>query len=276
MLIYPHIDPVAFAIGPLTLAGYTLGPLRVHWYGIMYLVGFGLAWLLAMYRTKREDLVVRKEQVDDLIFYGAMGVVLGARIGYILFYKTADFMAEPLMIFRVWEGGMSFHGGFLGVILAMYLYSKKIQQRFFDVMDFIAPMVPVGLFFGRLGNFIGAELYGRAADVPWAMVFPTDTAQIPRHPSQLYEAGLEGLLTFLILFVWYSAKPRPRAAVCSLFVLLYGCFRFAVEFFRQPDAHIGYELFGFLSRGQELCIPMILVGGGVFIWANLQAKKNKV
>lgn len=264
MLIYPHLDPVALAIGPL----------KIHWYGLMYLAGFTLAWFLALRRCQRPDLVIKRTEVDDLIFYGAIGVVLGGRIGYVLFYSWSTFLSEPLMIFRVWEGGMAFHGGFLGVIFALYLYSKKINQRFLDVMDFIAPMVPVGLFFGRLGNFIGAELYGRATTLPWGMVFPTDPTQTPRHPSQLYEAGLEGLLIFLILFVWFSAKPRPRGAVCSLFVLLYGLFRFAVEFVREPDAHIGLEWFDVFSRGQLLCLPMILVGGGVFIWAHLQAKKS--
>lgn len=265
MLTYPQIDPVAFA----------LGPLKVHWYGLMYLVGFTIAWFLAKRRSRRADLVVREHQVDDLIFYGALGVVLGARIGYVLFYKFSDLLADPMMIIRVWEGGMSFHGGLIGVIIAMLLYCRKIQQKFLDVMDFVAPFCPVGLFFGRIGNFIGAELYGRATDVSWAMVFPTDPEQVPRHPSQLYEAGLEGLLLFIILFVWYSAKPRPRGAVCSLFVLLYGCFRFFVEFYRQPDAHINFEWFGWMSRGQELCLPMIFIGGGVFIWAYVSAAKNK-
>lgn len=265
MLTYPQIDPVAFS----------LGPLKVHWYGLMYLVGFTIAWFLAKRRSRRADLAVREHQVDDLIFYGAMGVVLGARIGYVLFYKFSDFLADPMMIIRVWEGGMSFHGGLIGVIIAMLLYCRKIQQKFLDVMDFVAPFCPVGLFFGRIGNFIGAELYGRATDVSWAMVFPTDPEQVPRHPSQLYEAGLEGLLLFIILFVWYSARPRPRGAVCSLFVLLYGCFRFFVEFYRQPDAHINFEWFGWMSRGQELCLPMIFIGGGVFIWAHINARKNQ-
>ncbi len=257
MLTYPQIDPVAFS----------LGSLKVHWYGLAYLAGFAIAWFLAKKRSRRADLVVREHQVDDLIFYGAIGVVLGARIGYVLFYGMAEFLADPVMIIRLWEGGLSFHGGLIGVIIAMLLYCRKIQQNFLDVMDFVAPFIPVGLLLGRMANFINAELYGRAADVPWAMVFPTDAQQLPRHPSQLYEAGLEGLLLFIILFVWYSAKPRPRGAVCSLFVLLYGCMRFFVEFFRQPDAHINYEWFGWMSRGQELCLPMIVIGAGVFIWS---------
>lgn len=265
MLTYPNLDPVAFS----------LGPLKVHWYGLMYLMGFSIAWFLSKRRSLRPDLPVRSHQVDDLIFYGAMGVVLGARIGYVLFYKFSDFLAEPLMLLRVWEGGMSFHGGLLGVIFTMWLYCKKINQHFLDVMDFVAPLVPVGLFFGRIGNFIGAELYGRVTDVPWAMVFPTDSTQQPRHPSQLYEAGLEGILLFIILFVWYSAKPRPRGSICSLFVLLYGCFRFFVEFFRQPDAHLNFVALGWMSRGQELCLPMIIIGGGVFIWSHLHAKKSQ-
>lgn len=264
MLAYPQIDPVAFS----------LGSLKVHWYGLAYLAGFAIAWFLAKRRSRRADLAVREHQVDDLIFYGAIGVVLGARIGYVLFYGMAEFLAEPLMVIRLWEGGLSFHGGLVGVIIGMVVYCRKIQQNFLDVMDFVAPFCPVGLLLGRIANFINAELYGRAADVPWAMVFPSDVEHLPRHPSQLYEAGLEGLLLFVILFVWYSAKPRPRGAVCSLFVLLYGCFRFFVEFFRQPDAHINFDWFGWMSRGQELCLPMIIIGGGVFIWSHINAKNK--
>lgn len=264
MLTYPQVDPVAFS----------LGSLKVHWYGLAYLAGFAIAWFLAKRRSRRADLAVREHQVDDLIFYGAIGVVLGARIGYVLFYGMAEFLAEPLMVIRLWEGGLSFHGGLVGVIIGMVVYCRKIQQNFLDVMDFVAPFCPVGLLLGRIANFINAELYGRAADVPWAMVFPSDVEHLPRHPSQLYEAGLEGLLLFVILFVWYSAKPRPRGAVCSLFVLLYGCFRFFVEFFRQPDAHINFDWFGWMSRGQELCLPMIIIGGGVFIWSHINAKNK--
>ena len=272
MLAYPQFDPVAFTLfESLTLFGKTIGPVQVHWYGLMYLFGFAACWSLGMYRSRRQDLVVYARQMDDLLFYVAMGVVLGARVGYVLFYQFSHFITEPLMIVRVWEGGMSFHGGLLGVVVAVMLYCRKANQNFFDVIDFFAPFVPVALGLGRLGNFIGGELYGRATDVPWAMVFPKDPLQLARHPSQLYQLCFEGIVLFAILF-WFSRKPRPRAAVCSLFVLLYGVARFGVEFVRQPDAQIHFLLFGWMTRGQMLCIPMLLIGGGVFIWAMKRQK----
>ncbi len=257
MITYPDIDPVAFS----------LGPLDVHWYGIMYLCAFAAAWALALARAKQPHAPVRPGQVEDLVFWGAMGVVLGGRIGYVFFYNFGELLNDPLMLFRVWEGGMSFHGGLLGVIIAMILYARRIGQKFIDIMDFIAPLVPLGLGFGRLGNFIGQELWGRATDpdAPWAIVFPNDPEGLYRHPSQLYQAFLEGLVLFVILF-WFSRKPRPRAAVSALFLLAYGIFRFAVEFVRTPDAHIGYDLFGWMTRGQMLCIPMILLGAGMLVW----------
>ena len=219
MLTYPEIDPVAFTVfESLTLFGKTYGPLEVHWYGLMYLFGFAACWALGIYRSRKPHYVVHAKQMDDLLFYVAMGVVLGARIGYVIFYQMTEFMADPGMILRVWEGGMSFHGGLLGVITATLLYCRKMNQNFFDVIDFFAPFVPIGLGLGRLGNFIGGELYGRATDVPWAMVFPNDPEQLARHPSQLYQMFFEGIVLFVILF-WFSAKPRPRAAVSALFVL---------------------------------------------------------
>lgn len=272
MLTYPQFDPVAFTVfESLTVFGKTFGPLQVHWYGLMYLFGFAACWSLGMYRAGKPHYVVYRKQMDDLLFYVAMGVVLGARVGYVLFYQISEFMADPLMIIRVWEGGMSFHGGLLGVITATLMYCRKVNQNFFDVIDFFAPFVPIALGLGRLGNFIGGELYGRATDLPWAMVFPKDPAQLARHPSQLYQMFFEGAVLFTILF-WFSRKPRPRAAVCSLFVLLYGLVRFGVEFVRQPDAHIHFLLFGWMTRGQILCVPMILIGGGVFIWAMKRQK----
>jgi phosphatidylglycerol:prolipoprotein diacylglycerol transferase len=249
MLAYPQIDPVLLAVGPL----------KVHWYGMMYLFGFTLAYWLAFVRSKRSDSPLKPEWVEDLILYGAFGVVLGGRIGYVFFYGFDQFLYDPLWLFRVWDGGMSFHGGFLGVLVAMWLYARKLQRTFIQLTDFIAPMVPIGLGFGRIGNFINQELWGRASDVSWAMVFPQDPLMLPRHPSQLYQFALEGLLLFVILFV-FSCKQRPRYAVSALFLLCYGLFRFAVEFFREPDAHIGYELFGWMTRGQELCLPMIVAG----------------
>lgn len=265
MLPYPEIDPVAFSIGPFTIAGNTIGPLSVHWYGLTYLVGIGLAWLLASHRSRTRNTIMRPQQVEDLTFYVAMGVVLGGRVGYIFFYNFEGWMRDPAMILRVWEGGMSFHGGLLGVILAMLLFARKVQHNFIDIMDFIAPFVPLGLLFGRIGNFIGGELYGRVTNVPWGMQFPGDPANA-RHPSQLYQAFFEGLVLFAVLY-WFSAKPRPRAAVSALFLLLYGVFRFFVEFTREPDAHIQFDLFGWMTRGQLLSLPMILVGAALLAWA---------
>jgi phosphatidylglycerol:prolipoprotein diacylglycerol transferase len=249
MLSYPEIDPVAFS----------LGPLQVHWYGIMYLLGFAGAWQLAMVRARKTNAPCRPEQVEDLIVYGAMGVILGGRFGYVLFYHFERFLSDPLWLLRVWEGGMSFHGGMLGVILALYFYARKINAPFFAVTDFVAPLVPIGLGLGRLGNFIGQELWGRASDVSWAIVFPKDPLGLARHPSQLYQAALEGLVLFAILF-WFSAKPRPRMATGGLFLMLYGIFRFVVEFVREPDSHIGFDLLGWMTRGQLLSLPMIVAG----------------
>ncbi len=266
MLKYPEIDPVLLSLGPFDIAGKTLGPLEVHWYGIMYLFGFLGAWLVAMNRAKQPNSFVSKAQIEDLIVYGAMGVIIGGRFGYVLFYYFDRFLLDPLWLFRVWEGGMSFHGGMLGVVVALWLYSRKIRQPFLAVTDFVAPMVPLGLGFGRLGNFIGQELWGRATDVSWGMVFPRDPLGLTRHPSQLYQAFLEGLVLFAVL-LWFSSKPRPRGAVGGLFLLLYGCFRFSVEFVREPDSHIGFDILGWMTRGQMLSLPMILAGIGFLIWA---------
>ncbi len=258
MLKYPDIDPVAIAIGPL----------QIHWYGLMYLLAFATAWALANYRARQPNSGWTSEQVSDLIFFGAMGVILGGRFGYVMFYNFSQFLDDPLWLLRVWEGGMSFHGGLLGVLLAVAWFGRKYQKNFFDVGDFVAPLVPVGLMFGRIGNFIGGELWGRAADpqaVPWAMVFPR-ADDVARHPSQLYQAGLEGLLLFIVLW-WYSSRPRPRMAVGAAFLLGYGIFRTIAEFFREPDAHIGFDLFGWMSRGQLLSLPMIVAGLLLLAWA---------
>lgn len=246
MLLYPHIDPVALQ----------LGPLKVHWYGLMYLVGFALAWGLGRLRAEAKGF--GKEEPGDMLFYIALGVILGGRIGYVLFYKFQSFLADPLMLLRVWEGGMSFHGGLLGVILAMAWYARKTGRHFFEVADFVAPLVPPALLAGRIGNFINGELWGRPTDLPWGMVFP-HVDQLPRHPSMLYEGFLEGIVLFALLW-WFSARPRPRMAISGLFLLLYGAFRFLVEQVREPDAHLGYIVGDWLSMGMILSLPMILVG----------------
>jgi phosphatidylglycerol:prolipoprotein diacylglycerol transferase len=256
MLPYPQIDPVAIA----------LGPLKIHWYGLMYLVGIGGAWLLASRRLERFDATWSKDKLSDLVFWVAMGVILGGRLGYVLFYDMAAYIAEPVKILRVWEGGMSFHGGLIGVMLATWWFGKRNGKSFFELMDFIAPLVPIGLGAGRIGNFINAELWGKATDVPWAMIFPTDPQQLARHPSQLYQFALEGVALFTILW-FYSRKPRPTMAVSGLFAACYGVFRFIVEFVRVPDAQLGYLAWGWLTMGQILCLPMILGGIGLIAYA---------
>ena len=254
MLPYPQIDPVALAIGPL----------KTHWYGLMYLIGIGAAWLILSRRLNRFDPTWTKEKLSDLVFWVAMGVIVGGRLGYVLFYDLSAYIANPLLIFEVWKGGMAFHGGLIGVMLAVWGFGKRNGKSFFQIMDFIAPVVPIGLGAGRIGNFINAELWGKASDVPWAMIFPTDPQQLARHPSQLYQFALEGVALFLILWL-YSRKPRPTMAVSGMFALFYGIFRFIVEFVRVPDAQLGYLAFGWVTMGQILCIPMI-AGGLFLIW----------
>ena len=249
MLIHPDFDPVAFS----------LGPLHVRWYGLMYLLGFLAGWALGRYRASRPNSGWTAAQVDDLVFYIALGVILGGRIGYILFYGFGSFLRDPLALFRVWEGGMSFHGGFLGVLLAMVLFARKHYKGFWPTMDFVAPLIPPGLFFGRIGNFINGELWGRVTDLPWGMVFRQTGDGLPRHPSQLYQTALEGVALFLIVWL-FSAKPRPAMAVSGVFALSYGVFRFLVEFVRQPDPQLGYLAFGWLTMGQILSLPLIAVG----------------
>lgn len=249
MLVHPDFDPVAFS----------LGPLHVRWYGLMYLLGFLAGWALGRYRARRPDSGWTAAQVDDLVFYIALGVILGGRIGYVLFYGFGGLLRDPLLLFRVWEGGMSFHGGFLGVLLAMALFARKHQKPFWVTVDFIAPLIAPGILFGRLGNFINGELWGRVTDLPWGMVFRQTGDNLPRHPSQLYEAALEGVALFLIVWL-FSTRPRPTMAVSGVFALAYGLFRFLVEFVRQPDAQLGYLAFGWLTMGQALSLPLIAVG----------------
>ena len=228
MLAYPNIDPVAL----------DLGVLQIHWYGLMYLVGIGGAWWLAARRLADFDPTWSKEKLSDLVFWVAMGVILGGRLGYVLFYDLPAYIADPALILQVWKGGMSFHGGLIGVLLATLWFGKRHKKSFFELMDFIAPLVPIGLGAGRIGNFINGELWGKVSDVPWAMVFPTG-GPLARHPSQLYQFALEGVALFIILWA-YSRKPRPTMAVSGLFALCYGIFRFIVEFVRVPDACLLY------------------------------------
>ena len=245
-----------------------LGPLKIHWYGVMYLIGFVAAWWLGLQRAKRDPENWDEEKVSDLIFYAAIGVILGGRLGYVLFYDFGAYLDNPLAMLKVWQGGMSFHGGLLGVLVALWLYGRKIGQGFFQITDFVAPLVPIGLGTGRIGNFINGELWGRETDMPWGMIFThTDPQLLTRHPSQLYEALLEGVILFLILWL-YSRRHRPTMAVSALFLLFYGLFRSIVEFFRVPDAHIGYLAFDWLTMGHLLSLPMLLLG--ILFWLKAQ------
>lgn len=280
MMIHPQYDPIALS----------LGPLDVHWYGLTYLLAFAAAFGLAWYRsTKRDDWT--SDMVSDLIFYGALGVILGGRVGYVLFYQFGELLQNPAYLFRVWEGGMSFHGGFLGVMLSTWLFARKYKKTPFQVFDFVVPIVPTGLLFGRLGNYINGELWGRISDgsYNWLMYFPQAKRSdmtllqsnpalqelmlevngqylLPRHPSQLYQALTEGVLLFLLVW-WYSAKPRPRMAVSGLFMSGYGCSRFMTEFFRQPDIDQGFILLGWVTKGQILSAPMIVIGIILMVYA---------
>lgn len=248
MLVHPQFDPVAIH----------LGPLAVHWYGLMYLAGFlTFLWLGRKRIAQLNDKRLDTKALDDLLFYGVLGVILGGRLGYVLFYKPAYYFSHPLEVFAVWQGGMSFHGGFLGVLAAMVWFAHKRKLRWLQVTDFIAPMVPPGLAFGRLGNFINGELWGRPTDVPWAMVFP-NVDNVPRHPSELYEFALEGVLLFTLLWL-YARKPRPVGTVSALFLIGYGSFRFLVEFTREPDNFLGLLSLG-MSMGQWLSLPMVIAG----------------
>lgn len=260
MLNYPQIDPVALAIGPL----------KIHWYGLMYLIGFAFTWIVGKNRAERQDAPITPAAVEDMVYYAALGVILGGRVGYVLFYNFSQFIHDPLMLIKIWQGGMSFHGGMLGVFIAMWIFAKKNQCTMFALTDFIAPMSPIGLLAGRIGNFINSELWGKVSDVPWAMVFPNGGA-LARHPSQLYEAFLEGVVLYILLAL-YTRKKRPTMSVTGMAIMTYGIFRFIVEFFRVPDAHLGYLVLEWVTMGQILSLPMILGGAALIYWA--YAKKS--
>jgi phosphatidylglycerol:prolipoprotein diacylglycerol transferase len=251
MLTHPNFDPVLISVGPLA----------VRWYGLMYLLAFASFWWLGTRRIAAGRAPVTREQLDDLLFGGIVGVILGGRLGYVLFYKPGYYLSHPLEVFAVWQGGMSFHGGFLGVLLAMAFVAHRQRVNWWDLMDFVAPLVPIGLAAGRLGNFINGELWGRPTDLPWAMVF-RGAGDLPRHPSQLYQMALEGFTLFALLW-WFSARPRPRMQVSAAFLVGYGAFRFIGEYAREPDAFLGFLALG-LSMGQWLSLPM--VAAGICLW----------
>jgi len=252
MLTYPGFNPIAFQIGPI----------KVHWYGIMYLLGFAAAWFLARRRAARAASTWTPGDVDDLIFYCMLGVILGGRIGYVLFYGLTFWAKDPWYPIKIWEGGMAFHGGLLGVVAALALFAWRRGRSFGDVCDFTAPLPALGLFFGRVGNFINGELWGKVTTVPWGMRFNGEV----RHPSQLYEAALEGLLLFAVMW-WFTSRPRPRLAPSGLFLVFYGTARFLIEFVRVPDEHIGYLAGGWLTEGQILSVPMVIAGVLMLAWA---------
>jgi phosphatidylglycerol---prolipoprotein diacylglyceryl transferase len=252
MLHYPHLNPIAFRIGPIA----------VHWYGIMYLIGFAAAWWLARRRASRPGSTWRPLDVDDFLFYAMLGVILGGRIGYVLFYGLSFWAKDPWYPLKIWEGGMSFHGGLIGVLVAVSIFAIRRSRHIADVFDFTAPLPGIGIFAGRIGNFINGELWGKATTLPWGF----EVNGVVRHPSQLYEALLEGLVSFAVLWL-FTSKPRPRLAPSGLFLLMYGVARFIVEFVRIPDEQIGYLAGGWLTMGQVLSLPMILIGVALLVWA---------
>lgn len=253
MLSYPEIDPIIFSIGPLA----------IRWYGLMYVLGFVACWILARKRSEQGWSIVKPEQVDDLIFYGMLGVIVGGRLGYSIFYGWEYWLEDPLYVFKITQGGMSFHGGLIGVMTAMWLYGRRVLGKgMWEITDFVAPLVPIGLGTGRIGNFINGELWGKPSDLPWAF----NINGVGLHPSQLYEALLEGLVLFVILWM-FSARQRPTMAVSGMFLFCYGVMRFCIEFVRVPDADFGYLALGWVTMGQILTTPMILLGAALLFLA---------
>ena len=278
MAILHDINPIAI----------TLGPVKIHWYGLMYLAALGAAWWLGQRRVATTRYGINGDQLSDLLFYGMLGVVLGGRLGYMLVYGWSELVANPANLLRVWEGGMSFHGGLVGVMAACWMWSRRLKRSTIDTLDLVAPLIPIGLGLGRLGNFVGGELWGRHTDANVGVIFPNalpsnlsmDDIRVQaaqglldheaRHPSQLYQAGLEGILLFAVVW-WYSSRPRPRYAVSGLFALVYGAQRFAVEFYREPDSHMGYIAFNWMTTGQLLSLPLIALGS-YWLWLSRRQK----
>ena len=259
MLVHPQFSPIAFEIGPIA----------VRWYGLMYLLAFLFAWLLGRSLIAKRRTTLTNRDLDDLLFYSVLGVVIGGRLGYVLFYKFSHYLAHPLEILEVWQGGMSFHGGLLGVLFVMALFARSRGKRFLEIGDFVAPLVPLGIAAGRMGNFINGELWGRATTVPWGMIFPQAGDGIVRHPSQLYEFGAEGLLLFALVWL-FARKPRAIGQVSAVFLMGYGVARFLVEYTREPDNFLGLLAAGF-SMGQWLSIPMVLVGIAMYWYTGKRA-----
>lgn len=262
MLQYPQIDPIALQIGPVA----------IHWYGLMYLIGFALVWFLGRWRINRGETDLTLRNLEDIIFYSVLGVIAGGRLGYVLFYKPAEYLAHPLEVFYLWQGGMSFHGGLIGVIVALLIFARKHKKTLLEIGDFVAPLIPLGLAAGRLGNFINGELWGRPTTLPWGMVFPQTADGVARHPSQLYEMGLEGFVLFALVWL-FARKPRPTGQISAVFLMGYGIFRFLVEFTREPDNYLGL-LTGGLSMGQLLSIPMVLAGAIIFVWSAKRSNRG--
>ena len=269
LIPFPNIHPEIFSIGPFHLDGWTLGPFAIRWYALAYIAGLIIGWRYCLALAKRPPQIAKAQDIDDFLVWATIGVVLGGRIGYVLFYDLPRYLAEPAEIIKLWHGGMSFHGGALGVCVAIFLFCRQRKIALLGFADIIACAVPIGLFFGRIANFINGELWGRPTDVAWAMIFPSDPEHLPRHPSQLYEAFLEGIVLFLLLWVlqrFFSARRR-QGLLTGAFLAGYGVARMTVEFFRQPDAQLGF-LFAGATMGQLLSVPLVIVG----VWLMLRAK----